>query len=262
MSIRHQARQRVPLAPNAALNFAATEADICASPHWPLIGYITKERRIKKQADGTLKFQVKERPIEFASHRDAAVLEYYSRDLIESYERYISTTAFSASVLAYRSNIGNNIDHSKFLFDEIRLRGDCTAIAVDITSFFDRIVHDHLYHAICKVRGRSRLNGVDFKVFRRMTKFDWVDSAEARDRLGFRYGRGKRICKGPEFRSFLRKKVPSLINTNDKAFGIPQGTPLSGLYANISLLRAETHNHHMMAAARWMLPRKLAASLS
>jgi len=27
-------------------------------------------------------------------------------------------------------------------------------------------------------------------------------------------------------------------------------------------LRAETHNHHMMAAARWMLPRKLAASLS
>jgi hypothetical protein len=26
--------------------------------------------------------------------------------------------------------------------------------------------------------------------------------------------------------------------------------------------RAKTHNHHMMAAARWMLPRKLAASLS
>ena len=26
--------------------------------------------------------------------------------------------------------------------------------------------------------------------------------------------------------------------------------------------RAKTHNHHMMAAARWMLPRKLVASLS
>ena len=29
-----------------------------------------------------------------------------------------------------------------------------------------------------------------------------------------------------------------------------------------TLTRAKTHNHHMMAAARWMLPRKLAASLS
>ena len=30
----------------------------------------------------------------------------------------------------------------------------------------------------------------------------------------------------------------------------------------ITFARAKTHNHHMMAAARWILPRKLAASLS
>lgn len=155
---------------------------------------------------------------------------------MESYERHISTTAFSVSVLAYRSGIGNNIDHAKALFDEIRSRGECSTIAVDITSFFDKIGHDPLYQAICKVRERATLGSTDYKVFRRMTRFDWVNSDDARERLGFRYGRSNRICNGFEFRTLLRQKLPKLVNTNTNSFGIPQGTPLSGLYANISML--------------------------
>ena len=190
---------------------------------------------MRRDENGSLVFSVKRRPIKFASHRDAAVLEYYARDLLEAYERFLAKTAFAQSVLAYRSGIGNNIGHSKSLFDEIRLRGDCTAIALDITSFFDRIRHDQLYEELCRVRGRSRLSDVDFKIFRRMTKFDWVDSEEAKDRLGYRFGRNRRVCTAYELRTILRDQAPNQIRTNTGDFGIPQGTPLSGLYANISL---------------------------
>lgn len=101
----------LPLSEQERTDFSATQEDICRRPSWPLIGYVTKERRVRRQDDGSLIFTVKERPIKFASHRDAAILEFYARDLMDSYERYLSTTAFSASVLAYRSGIGNNIDH-------------------------------------------------------------------------------------------------------------------------------------------------------
>jgi RNA-directed DNA polymerase len=79
------------------------------------------------------------------------------------------------------------------------------------------------------------LSDVDFKVFRRMTKFDWVDSEAARERLGHRFGRGRRVCNAFELRTMLRDQAPNLINKNESDFGIPQGTPLSGLYANISM---------------------------
>lgn len=53
----------LPLGESELQNFTASKADICCSPHWPLVGYVTKERRVRRQSDGSLKFQIKERPI-------------------------------------------------------------------------------------------------------------------------------------------------------------------------------------------------------
>lgn len=226
----------LPLNEEERSAFKADAKSVCASPHWPLLGYVTTERRIRKNSDGNVEMTKKERPIKFASHRDAATLEYYGRDLGEAYEKLLATTGFATSILAYRSGIGNNVDHAKTLFDEIRLRGDCTAIALDVTGFFDSIQHQNLKRELCRVRGKAKLSNTDFSVYKRMTKFSWVDSTEARERLSFRYGRGGRICTGPEFRRLLRDEQPKLVRTNSLSFGIPQGTPLSGLYANISMI--------------------------
>lgn len=57
-----------------------------------------------------------------------------------------------------------------------------------------------------------------------------------RARLGRLYGKLGRICTAREFRKFVRNTKPILIDKNPNNFGIPQGTPLSGLYANISMI--------------------------
>lgn len=225
----------LPLSETERTNFAPSRADYLQNSFWPLIGYTSEERRARKDGAGKLTFEKKERPIKFGSHRDAALLEFYSKSLSRDYEQKLGGCTFATSILAYRSGIGNNIDHSKSLFDEIRLRRNCVAIAMDISGFFDHIRHSVLYQQLLTIRGAPILDSVDYTVFRRMTRFEWVESDHLMLRLGSRYGRAGRICYPKDFRRYVRGVKPSVVMRNPNDFGIPQGTPLSGLYANISL---------------------------
>jgi len=226
----------LPLSETERQGFSVTQERIRTNSFWPLIGYSTKERRAIKNSDGVLSFEDKERPIRFGSHKDAAILEYYSKHLSKLYDRTLKDLGISSSVLAYRSGVGNNIIQSKNLFDEICARDECTALAMDIKGFFDNIRHVVLFQNLLRVKGVERLSDADFSVFKRMSKFEWVETKELKERLGKHYGRAGRICSSSEFRDKVRGNHNSLIRTNEKEFGIPQGTPLSGLYANISML--------------------------
>lgn len=226
----------LPLSHEQRANFRLTRAEILGHSFWPLIGYTAEERRVKKDEHGNIEFKLKERPIKFGSHRDAALYELYGKSLSHDYELSLGGHGFAASVLAYRHGVGNNIDHSKHLFDEIKMRKNCIAVGMDISGFFDHIRHDVLYQQICRVRRVSRISDVDFLIYKRMTQFEWVESDDLQERLGKLYGRSGRICYPKDFRSKVREQKPSKVQVNSDCFGIPQGTPLSGLYANISLL--------------------------
>lgn len=226
----------LPLTEHERKNFKPSRQDILGHAFWPLIGFTAEERRVKKDANGNIEFKIKERPIKFGSHQDAALLDFYGHSLSQDYERYLLDQGLSQSILAYRQGIGSNIDHSKNLFDEIRFKKNCIAVGMDISGFFDHIRHDVLYHEIMKVRQVARLDEIDFFVYRRMTQFEWVESEDLKTRLGKLYGRTGRICYPRDFRRFVRGQKPGKVQKNSNDFGIPQGTPLSGLYANISLL--------------------------
>jgi hypothetical protein len=230
----------LPLSEAERKSLCPTRADYLGNSFWPLIGYTSEERRARKDDAGKLTFEKKERPIKFGSHRDAALLEFYAKSLSQDYEHQLGGCTFATSILAYRSGIGNNIDHSKSLFDEIRLRKNCVAIAMDISGFFDHIRHSVLYEQLKCVRNTSQLDIVDYKIFRRMTRFEWVESDHLMARLGSRYGRSGRICYPKDFRNYVRGTKPSVVMRNPHDFGIPQGTPLSGLYANISLFEFDS----------------------
>lgn len=226
----------LPLTETERTNFSLARTEMLSHSFWPLIGYTAEERRARKNDLGNIEFKLKERPIKFGSHRDAALYEFYGKSLSQDYEKALGGHGFAASVLAYRHGIGNNIEHSKHLFDEIRLRKNCIAVGMDISGFFDHIRHDVLGQNIRKVRGVARLDDIDFLIFKRMTQFEWVESDDLQSRLGKLYGRSGRICYPRDFRQYVREQKPSKVTVNPNDFGIPQGTPLSGLYANISLL--------------------------
>lgn len=215
----------------------AGDAAIIAHQFWPLLGFTKTERRAKRDANGNLSFEPKEREIKFGSHADAALLEAYARRLARPYEQALRLNSIGGSVLAYRSNVGDNISQAKSVFDEISRLGNCVAVGVDIRKFFDKISHEVLLDNLKLVLNCERLGDPDYKIFRRMTRFEWVDSEQLNEALAGVSRPVGRLCDARQFRSIRAKR--RLVQVNRNSFGIPQGTPLSGLYANISLITVD-----------------------
>lgn len=226
----------------------ATPEAIMANSFWPLLAFSKIERRVKRDKLGVISFSDKIREIKFGSHNDSAMLEHYSLSLSEAYESFLRGRPTHDVALAYRKNIGNNVHHAKSLFEEIRSREHVNAIAIDITGFFDHIRHDVLLENLKAVLMVEKLSPSDFKIFKRMTRFDWVDSEKLDERLAGRRRPAGRLCDAYQFRKYIRKHGDSAVETNLKYFGIPQGTPLSGLFANISLIEFDRQLHEHFAA--------------
>jgi hypothetical protein len=129
-----------------------------------------------------------------------------------------------------------NIHHAKALFDEVNRRRDCHVVAVDISGFFDTLNHSHLKSGVASILNVDRLEGHHWTVFRNVTRYSWVETVDLDFVLGKERFRGSRICSPIEFSNHVRGVTAGLVRVHDLPFGIPQGTPVSGLYANIYML--------------------------
>lgn len=212
----------------------------------PMLGFTDVTRRVGRNADKTIcRKEPKKRPIRFVGHADAAYLEGYTAHLSLAYERALAVDGTVGTVLAYRRGGGTNIHHAKDLFDEIRSRGDCSVFAMDISKFFDCLDHLLLRNEIASLIGATRLDGHHGTVWKNVTRYSWVETNDLDALLGRkRNGRG-RVCSLKDFVEHVRGRKAGLIRTHDQAFGIPQGTPVSGLYANIYM---RSFDRQMVAA--------------
>lgn len=219
---------------------------------YPLIGFDITHRRFDLDPKTNRKKQrQKLRPIRFASHSDALYLQAYAEYLHRYYEHFIKVNNLSESIRAYRECIGNNIHHARDLFSEISQKKDCSFLAIDIRSFFDKIDHKILYSEIKNLLKIDRLEKHDYTVWRNITKYSYVEKKDIIDKLKAEYKKldpkitqkqikdritkNKRICTKSEFISLVRGRNNNMIKINENSHGIPQGTPISGLYANIYL---------------------------
>ncbi|MTD99004.1 hypothetical protein GIY56_01735 [Paracoccus sp. YIM 132242] len=210
----------------------------------PLLGFTDVARKYVINETGSREIKVKERPIRFAGHEDAAYLQAYAGHLNGFYEQALAQDGISGSVLAYRRGGGTNIHHAKALFDEIRSRGDCTVFAMDISGFFDCLDHTMLRDEVAGLLGVTRLKGHHATVWRNVTRYSWVETDDLDKLLGRQRIRHGRVCSPADFVSHVRGRKDGLIRKHDQTFGIPQGTPVSGLYANIYL---RTFDREMIA---------------
>ena len=207
----------------------------------PLLGFTDEKRRVVRDDKGVLnvkkrpqpRIKKKPRPIRYASHADAAYFEGYAGRIGRLYEEPLSEIGLSECVLAYRKGSRTNIHHAKSLFDEVRRRQDCQVIAIDVSRFFDTLDHSHLKLELCRLLGVDYLQDHDWNVFRNMTRYSWVEVSAIESVLGKKRSRMGRICSPKDFKSHVRGRTSGLVRTHDLNCGIPQGTPLSGLYANL-----------------------------
>lgn len=168
----------------------------------------------------------------------------------QRYEATIKARGLTDAVLAFRSLAKNNIEFAKDAFDEIRARGDCCALALDIKGFFDNLDHRQLK---LKWKGLIEVDELPpdhFAVFKAITKYAFVERKEVFETLSIsvhnpKNGR-RRLCGTQEFRTKVRGQ--GKIHTNSKK-GIPQGTAISALLSNLYMLEFDTAVHKFVVEA-------------
>lgn len=240
---------------------------VAQNTFFPLLRYTKKWQPFRPdKAGGKPRPKPKDRPIRYASRRDAYIFAYYRHLLSGPYEVELERLGISHCPVAYRripisteNRKGKcNIQFARDAFDAIKELGDCCAIAVDISSYFESLDHEKLKALWCRLLGTDRLPADHFAVFKNITKYRVVDRIDAYTRLGFYGVKGHtsgghpingylvpykdvptQLCSPHDFRQKIlgeNGQYKSLVDPNEKPHGIPQGAPISDLLANLYLI--------------------------
>ncbi|MER2192141.1 MAG: reverse transcriptase domain-containing protein [Solibacillus sp.] len=186
---------------------------------------------------------IKEREIYYAAHKDSLIYKYYGDLLNNAYNDYASEEGIDEIAVAYRNNKRgkNNIDFAYEAFDFLLKQDQAIIIALDFTSFFDKIDHKSLKQKIKRVLNVEELPKDWYKIYKNITRYSYVEKEDIEEFLLDKYGKKKlkkirprlpQIMEPAEFREFKQGKI----KVNQQSFGIPQGSGMSAVCSNVHLI--------------------------
>lgn len=249
-----------PIRPNDIEKLVRDPNAVARNSFYPFMRFEEKWQPFRDKKAG--KPDKKIRQLRFASRRDAYIYSFYRHILREPYEASLASRGLNDNVIAYRklatpegrgkSNIHSALD----AFNAIRGYGDAAVVTLDISKFFESIDHELLRQKWCALLGVGDLPHDHRAVFRAITRYAIVDRDAAYERLGYVTWQAKgssripvyttgfkdmprQLCTNAEFRERICGKggtFTSLIETNKDDFGIPQGSPISDMLANLYLI--------------------------
>ncbi|SBS67502.1 antiviral reverse transcriptase Drt2 [Vibrio atlanticus] len=229
----------LPISLKKARNLVTNSDLVAKHAFFPLINYAVESKKISKdKKTRKIDIAVKERPIAYSAHVDSHIYAYYTEILSRKYESRLKQLGLSECILAFRGLGKSNIDFAFEAFEQIKDMGECSAVALDFSKFFDTLDHSILKQSWAGLLSKDKLPPDHFNVFKSITKFAQVNKVDLYNEFGISPNNPKngrnRICTAKEFRDIVRTK--KLIKPNKNSFGIPQGSPISALLSNIYML--------------------------
>lgn len=233
---------------NALWSYISNEEKIKKHGFFPFIHFTLNTRKVKRQSE-QLKIKNKRRDIMYAAHVDSWIYRYYGACLNEKYNEYLKIHGFHDIPIAYRTNLNGqcNINYANDTFKFIKNNVPSIVIIGDFTKFFDFLDHQYLKKQLCDLLEVNRLPDDFYHVFLSLTKYSYVDLSAI---LKYRGAKSlkelndeKQILSNADFHKLSRKKHrvnpedDFIIKKNQKMYGIPQGSPMSGVLANIYMIK-------------------------
>jgi RNA-directed DNA polymerase len=236
---------------------------------WPFFPFILQNRRMRQyrhndrslppvvKSNQKLHTHIKSRPIMTSAHKDACLFSLFSYIFTPYYETFLTTHALDTHVVAYRSISGkNNVDFARKAYDYMHSQPELGCLLIDIKGFFDNIDHRQLENSLCTVLECESLPSEIQYVFDNLTRYRYAHEDKIYSELK-RNGRkylvpvpgtkhSKKICKIEDYNKYIDNG--NVVKTNTSSHGIPQGTPISGILANISLISFDLAVSRMLAS--------------
>ena len=199
------------------------------------------------------------RDLFYASHVDGCIFRYYNFVLNELYNRRIISEGLSDVAVAYRTDLHlNNIDLAKRAFGFIKSNPSCYIMIGDFTSFFDNLDHQYLKSQWCSLLDSKQMPKDHYAVFKNITKYSSWELTDLLalnglqdNRKGHHAINSRRVVLTKS--QFAHNR--SHITKNHNAFGIPQGSPMSALLANIYMLDIDKQINEAVKEANGMYMR-------